>query len=253
MATTENYLHDILARVPSEEARRPSGHKGRHAATAGMPARKRWLPSEQVPFDDSPSGLRLKRTKRKKRSKEEPSAKTSLAQKPLEQIVVGKSRDGETRGPSAEAPSAVAVREGVAGPPGAGSLIPLEVLARHRVEAAAEEAARPCARELPRISAATKILEIKDDTPSAEEEVQSVRGTPTRVLCEQVVPILWYLDYKATKYGVSKAQRKIKELRARVQTEISSEQAQNRILAGERVRQTRALEQSEAARRADEE
>lgn len=86
------------ARVPSEEARRPSGHKGRHAATAGMPARKRWLPSEQVPFDDSPSGLRLKRTKRKKRSKEEPSAKTSLAQKPLEQIVVGKSRDGETRG-----------------------------------------------------------------------------------------------------------------------------------------------------------
>ncbi|OAE29845.1 hypothetical protein AXG93_339s1030 [Marchantia polymorpha subsp. ruderalis] len=44
------------ARVPSEEARRPSGHKGRHAATAGMPAMERCLPSEQVPFDDLPSG-----------------------------------------------------------------------------------------------------------------------------------------------------------------------------------------------------
>ncbi|OAE26643.1 hypothetical protein AXG93_793s1030 [Marchantia polymorpha subsp. ruderalis] len=198
-------------------------------------------------------------------------------------IVAGEGSDGKTCVPLAQAPSAVAVREGVAGPPGA----------------------------------ATKILETEDDTPSKEEEVQSVRGTPSGVLYEQVVPLLWYFDRKATKYGdsrqcgsyvelvknqtrikvatnpelmaldqkyrqlekrynflqdqcslsrklqktaiqlrdelVSKAQPEIEELRARVQTEISSGQAQNRILAGELVQQTRALEQSEAARRADEE
>lgn len=90
---------------------------------------------------------------------------------------------------------------GVAGPPGAGSPIPMEVLAGHGVEAAAEEAARPSARESLRISTATEILETEDDTPSEEEEVQSMRGTPTGVLYEQVVPLLRYLDRKATKYG----------------------------------------------------
>ncbi|OAE29773.1 hypothetical protein AXG93_3535s1010 [Marchantia polymorpha subsp. ruderalis] len=44
---------------------------------------------------------------------------------------------------------------------------------------------------------------------------------------------------------VSKAQRKIEELRARNETKINSKQAQNRILAGELVQQTRALEQRE--------
>ncbi|OAE32620.1 hypothetical protein AXG93_3515s1040 [Marchantia polymorpha subsp. ruderalis] len=93
------------------------------------------------------------------------------------------------------------VREGVASPPRAGSPTPLEVLAGHGVKAAVEEAARPSARESPRIFVTTEILETKDDTPSKEEEVQSVRGTPTGVLCEQVVPLLRYLDRKATKYG----------------------------------------------------
>lgn len=52
---------------------------------------------------------------------------------------------------------------------------------------------------------------------------------------------------------MSKAQRKIEERRARFETEINSEQAQNRILAEELVRQMRALEKSEATRKADEE
>ncbi|OAE31909.1 hypothetical protein AXG93_2894s1000 [Marchantia polymorpha subsp. ruderalis] len=59
----------------------------------------------------------------------------------------------------------------VVGPPGAGSPTPLEVLAGHGVEAASEEAARPSARESPRIYAATKILETEEDTPSEEEEL----------------------------------------------------------------------------------
>ncbi|OAE33325.1 hypothetical protein AXG93_4123s1000 [Marchantia polymorpha subsp. ruderalis] len=86
-------------------------------------------------------------------------------------------------------------------PTGASSPTPLEVLAGHGVEAAVEEAVQPSSRESPRISAATEILETEDDTPLEEEEVESVRGTPTGVLCKQVVPLLRYLDLKATKYA----------------------------------------------------
>ncbi|OAE23342.1 hypothetical protein AXG93_1660s1000 [Marchantia polymorpha subsp. ruderalis] len=289
------------SRVPSEEMRKPSGHRGRHAATARMPAMERCLPFEQVPFNDSPSsqGSTAQASSVQEQFREEPSGQTPSVQKPLEQVAAGEGRDGETRVPLAQAPLAVAVRAGVAGPSGADSPTPLEVLAGHGEEVAAEEAARPSARESPRISAATELLETEDDKPSEEEEVKSVRGTPTGVLCKQVVPLLWYLDRKATKYGdprqrgiyvelvrnrtqmkvatnpelmaldqkyrqleerynfledqctlsrklqktaiqlrdelVSKA-RKIEELRASVETEFSSEQAQNRILAGELVR-----------------
>lgn len=106
-----------------------------------------------------------------------PSVEVLLALKPLEHISTGEGRNAETRVPSAEAPSALPDQDDVVGPPGAGSPIPLEVLAGHEVEAAAEEAARPCARELPRISAATEILETEDDTPLKEEEVQQCRGS----------------------------------------------------------------------------
>ncbi|OAE35594.1 hypothetical protein AXG93_2841s1290 [Marchantia polymorpha subsp. ruderalis] len=156
------------ARVSLEEVRRLLGHRGRHAATAKMPAMERCLPSEQVPFDDSPSGQGLSA---QERCKEEPSAQRTsgqahLVHKPLEQVGTDKGTDGETR---------------------------------HGVEAIAEEAARSSSRESLRISAATEILEIKDDTPLEEEKVESVRGTPTGVLCEQVVPLLRYLNCKATK------------------------------------------------------
>ncbi|OAE22088.1 hypothetical protein AXG93_3084s1040 [Marchantia polymorpha subsp. ruderalis] len=226
-------------------------------------------------------------------------AEAPSALKPLEHIHTGEGRNAETHVPLAEASSAKPEWEDVADPPGAGSPTPLEVLAGHGVEAVADEATKPSARESPRISAATKILETEDDTPSEEEKVQSVRGTPTGVLCEQVVSLLRYLDRKATKYGdlrqcgsyvelvqnctrikvvtnlelmvldqkyrqleeryhflqdqcalsqklqkkaiqlrdeiVINARREIDELRAKVQTEVSAEQAQNRILADELV------------------
>ncbi|OAE27306.1 hypothetical protein AXG93_2817s1110 [Marchantia polymorpha subsp. ruderalis] len=208
---------DLPAQVLSEETRRPSGHRGRHAATARMPAMKRCLPSEQVPFDDSPlgQGPSAQAPSTQQRFREEPSAQghsaqgtsgqtpsaqTASAQKPLVQVAAGEGRDGETRVPSAQAPSAIAVRAGVAGLLGADSPTLLEVLAGHGVAAAAEEATRLNARDSPRISSATEILATKDDTPSEEEEVESVPSTPTGVLCEQVVPLLRYLDCKAIKY-----------------------------------------------------
>lgn len=46
-------------RVPSKEALRSLGHRGRHAATARTPTQERCLPLKQVPFDDSPSGQEL--------------------------------------------------------------------------------------------------------------------------------------------------------------------------------------------------
>ncbi|OAE18949.1 hypothetical protein AXG93_1976s1560 [Marchantia polymorpha subsp. ruderalis] len=129
-----------------------------------------------------------------------------------------------------------------------GFATPLKMLAGHGVEAAAEEAVRPSARESPRIWSAREIMESKDDTPLEKEEVQSVRGTPTGVLCEQVVPLLRYLDRKATKYGDPRQGGSYVEL-----TDSNVEQIQIRNLADELVRKTQALEQSEAARRVDEE
>ncbi|OAE34716.1 hypothetical protein AXG93_265s1010 [Marchantia polymorpha subsp. ruderalis] len=52
---------------------------------------------------------------------------------------------------------------------------------------------------------------------------------------------------------VSKFQREFEELRAKVQMEFIFEQAQNKIMAEELVRQTRLLEHSELAQKADEE
>ncbi|OAE18212.1 hypothetical protein AXG93_3354s1000 [Marchantia polymorpha subsp. ruderalis] len=40
-----------------------------------------------------------------------------------------------------------------------------------------------------------------DEWGSDEEEEQSVKGTPTTALCEQVVPLLRYLDRKVAKYA----------------------------------------------------
>ncbi|OAE33780.1 hypothetical protein AXG93_4587s1000 [Marchantia polymorpha subsp. ruderalis] len=159
---------------------------------------------------------------------------------------------------------------------------------------AAVEATRPCSRELPRSSVATEILDSEDeedkDLRSKGQEVESVQGTPTGVLCEQVVPLLRYLDRKAAKYAdphhrgsyvelvrnrtrikvatnpklqkavnqlrnnkAAEAQREFEKQRERIEAELNSERAQNCILAEELVRQTRLLEQSQIARQADEE
>lgn len=70
----------------------------------------------------------------------------------------------------------------------------------------------------------------------------------------------WALTWKLRKAAlklrdemVKRARRELNELRAKVQTDGSDERVQIRNLIEELVRKTRALEESEAARRADEE
>ncbi|OAE24932.1 hypothetical protein AXG93_2931s1780 [Marchantia polymorpha subsp. ruderalis] len=77
------------AQVPSEEALMPLGHKGRRAATARMLAQERCLPSEQLPFDDTPS--------EQEQFKVMPSAL-----RPPKSIPTSEGRDAKTRVPSAE-------------------------------------------------------------------------------------------------------------------------------------------------------
>ncbi|OAE32125.1 hypothetical protein AXG93_2912s1140 [Marchantia polymorpha subsp. ruderalis] len=136
------------ARTSSEEARRPSGQGRWHAAHANMLATEKCLASEQVPFDDSTSG---QEPSAQEQSREEPSAQRTSGQAPsaqtqLEQSTADEGRKEETRVPSmqeplAQAPSAVAVRAVEAGPPRASSPTPLELLAGHGAEVAAEEVA----------------------------------------------------------------------------------------------------------------
>ncbi|OAE33752.1 hypothetical protein AXG93_1264s1000 [Marchantia polymorpha subsp. ruderalis] len=242
------------AHTPWEEARRPSGQGRRHAAPASMPTTEKCLASEQVPLDDSTSS-------------QEPSAQTQL-EKPAED----EGKKEETREPSAQTPSAVAIWGGEACPPGARSPIPLEMLAERGVAVAAEEAARPSSRELLRISEATKILDTEDDTGSEDEEVESVRGSnesradspgpevpaaggevqlPTRTLCPLAKAAETALQLRDD--AAANTQRNFEEQRAKIEAELNSERAQNCILAVELVRQTRLLEQSELARKADEE
>ncbi|OAE31461.1 hypothetical protein AXG93_725s1510 [Marchantia polymorpha subsp. ruderalis] len=173
--------------------------------------------------------------------------------------------------------SAVAERTGEAGPTGERSPTPLEMLAESGAAVAAEEAARSSSRESPGISVATEILDSDDESSSEGQESESVKGTPTGVLCEQVVPLLRYLDRKTAKYADPRHRRSYVELKLQkevnqlreykaseaprefekqweeIKAELNSEQAQNCILAEELVRQTRLLEQCQIARRAEEE
>ncbi|OAE27168.1 hypothetical protein AXG93_4666s1400 [Marchantia polymorpha subsp. ruderalis] len=162
------------ARMPSGEALRPSG-QGRHqAAPTSMVATDRCLASEQVPFDDSTSG---QEPSAREKWREEPSAQGPSAQ-----------RTSANRTSEAGLPKAIADQTSEAALPKARSPTPLEMLAGSGAAVAAEEAARPSSRESPRNSVVIEILE--DDSGSEEEEVESVQGTPTGVLCEQVVPLL---------------------------------------------------------------
>ncbi|OAE21963.1 hypothetical protein AXG93_242s1480 [Marchantia polymorpha subsp. ruderalis] len=84
----------------------------------------------------------------------------------------------------------------------AGSLISHRIgyLGRSGAAVAATEATRRSSRKSPRKSVATEILDLEDeDSESEGQEVESVQGTPTGVLCEHVVPLLRYLDRKAAK------------------------------------------------------
>ncbi|OAE23711.1 hypothetical protein AXG93_2253s1220 [Marchantia polymorpha subsp. ruderalis] len=86
-----------------------------------------------------------------------------------------------------------------------GSPTALGILAGSSAAVAEADAMQPNSRESPGNSMATEILDLEDDgeeeSGSDEEEEQSVKGTPTAALCEQVVPLLRYLDRKVTKYA----------------------------------------------------
>lgn len=86
--------------------------------------------------------------------------------------------------------------ENLARPAKGGNPTPLEQLAERVVEAEAEGGAGP--------AEGVTVDFAGDRNPTEmplEEEVQSVQGTPTGVLCEQVVPILRYLDSKGRNTG----------------------------------------------------
>ncbi|OAE27805.1 hypothetical protein AXG93_1001s1000 [Marchantia polymorpha subsp. ruderalis] len=225
----------------------------------------RCLASEQVPFNDSTSSQEpsAQAPSAKEKCMEEPSAQRTSGEVPsaqiqLEQFAEDEGRKEETCVPSAQTPLAEAVRA-----------------------------------------------------------VESEQGTPTEVLCEQVVPLLRYLDRKAPRYAdhrhrgfyvelvrnrtgikvatnlelisldqkyqeleekksvmhrhvtlsrrlhktalqlrddaAAEAQRKIEKQHAKIKAELHSERAQNCILAEDLVRQTRLLEHSQIARKADKE
>ncbi|OAE28261.1 hypothetical protein AXG93_4492s1520 [Marchantia polymorpha subsp. ruderalis] len=260
------------ARTPLEEARRPSGQEKQHAAPKSGPTTDRCFASEQAPRERS---------------------------------ATDEGRKEETR-----APSAVADQVGGADLPGAGSPTALDILAGSGAAAATAEATQSNSRESPRISVATEIPDSEDEeeeSSSEEQEAESMQGTPTCVLCEQVVPLLRYLDRKVAKYGdprhrgsyvelvrnrtrtkvmtspllasldetvkdlelkndalrghlalsrklqkvvnkvrdekLAEAQKEFAKQREKLEAELDSEQAQNRILSEELVRQTRLLEQ----------
>ncbi|OAE31726.1 hypothetical protein AXG93_3384s2020 [Marchantia polymorpha subsp. ruderalis] len=264
-------------RTPSEEARRPLGQEKRHAAQTSVLATDRCFASEQVPFDDST--LSQEPSAHEKRG-EEPSAQRTSGQMPsaeLEESTKDEGRKEETR-----VHSAVADRAGEAGPSEARSPTALEILAGSEVAVATAEATRPSSRESPRISVATETLDSEDEDSGLEgQEVESVQGTPTRVLCEQVIPLLRYLDRKAAKELeekndtlhrhltllrklqkavlqlrddiVAKAQSEFEKLSATIEAELHSERIKNSTLAEKLVRQTRLLEQCQITRKADEE
>ncbi|OAE23442.1 hypothetical protein AXG93_961s1420 [Marchantia polymorpha subsp. ruderalis] len=81
------------------------------------------------------------------------------------------------------------------------STLTKELLGGSGAAVTAEEATRPSFKESPRICVATKILDSVDESSSEAQEVESVQGTPTGVMCEQVVPLLRYLDCKVAKYA----------------------------------------------------
>ncbi|OAE20166.1 hypothetical protein AXG93_1207s1000 [Marchantia polymorpha subsp. ruderalis] len=122
-----------------------------------------------------------------------------------------KGRKEETRvpsnqSPSAQAPSTVADHTGGADLSRAGSPTALDILAGSGAAAAAAEATQPNSQESLGNSMAIEILNLEDDedeSSSEEHEEESVQGTPTGVLCEQVVPLLRYLDRKVAKYGAT--------------------------------------------------
>ncbi|OAE30917.1 hypothetical protein AXG93_1640s1000 [Marchantia polymorpha subsp. ruderalis] len=131
------------------------------------------------------------------------------------------------------------------------------MLAGRGVEAAPEEATRPSGRESPRILAAKEILESEEETPSEEEEDQKYRNLEERYnFLQDQWALTRKLQMAALKLQdemVERVRRELNELRAKFHMDLSDKRVQIRNLIEELVRKTRALEESEATRRADEE
>ncbi|OAE30616.1 hypothetical protein AXG93_1037s1020 [Marchantia polymorpha subsp. ruderalis] len=304
---------DADASEKTPPAKRPSGVKTCRVdptasrTTASRPTASRSTESRP----DSPTANRTDpATIVRAPSADTPPAKTPSAQIAPEEQAVEAGGARVTKVTAAPTPSRTEDRAGT-GAQAVGSPTALDILAGSGAAVAAEAAARHSSRESPRDSVATEILETEDETSSEEQEADSVRGTPTGVLCEQIVPLLRYLDRKAAKYASSrkpqsyveivksrtrskvaiwatrcqtlemrntalqqhlaitkrlhqtlqqqredaatKAQADVELMRAKIELELQEERRQNRILTEELARQTRALEEGQSTRKADEE
>ncbi|OAE34718.1 hypothetical protein AXG93_700s1000 [Marchantia polymorpha subsp. ruderalis] len=223
------------ARTPSAEARRPSGQGRQHAAPTNVPTTDRCFASEQTQCEGTDEG-----------------------------------RKEEARVPSAQALSAVADQTEGADLSGAGFSTALDILAGSSAAAAASEATQPNSRESPGNSVATEILnseDKEDESSSEEQEEESVQGTPITALCEQVVPLLSLLAFldetiknlrlkndalrgqlvilrkvqkavhKMHEEKLEEAKKEWVKQREKLAEDLDYEQAQNRILLEELVRQ----------------
>ncbi|BBN19980.1 hypothetical protein Mp_8g15400 [Marchantia polymorpha subsp. ruderalis] len=205
-------------------ASRPSGVKTRKVyptpsrTTAGRPTASRTTESQP----DSPTARRMgPTTSVRTPSADAPSARTPSAQIAPEGQAAEAGGARVTKVTAASTPSQTEDRAGT-GAQAVGSPTALDILAGSGAAVAAEAAARHSSRESPRDSVATEILETEDDTSSEEQEADSVQKTPTGVLCEQIVPLLRYLDRKTSKYASAlKPQSYVETIRRRTRSKVA--------------------------------
>ncbi|OAE28135.1 hypothetical protein AXG93_638s1230 [Marchantia polymorpha subsp. ruderalis] len=231
------------SRTPWAEARRPPDQEKQHATPTNVPAADRCFPSEQVPFADSILGNSGQEPLAQGPSGEPPSAEAQREK--IDEGEEGKTRVPLAQPPSAQASSAVDAfgaaalvatdQAGGAGLLETGFPTALDILAGSSAAAIAAEAeaTQPNSWESPGNSVATEILNSEDDgdeSGSDEEEEQSVKGTPTTALCEQVAPLLRYLDRKVAKRTRTKV--RISSLLASLDEDIKDLRLKNEALRG---------------------
>lgn len=206
-------------------ASRPSGVKTRRVyptpsrTTASRPTASRSTESRP----DSPTARRTgPATSVRTPSADAPSAKTPSAQIAPEGQAAEAGGARVTEVTAASTPSETEDRAGT-GAQALGSPTALDILAGSGVAVAAEAAARHNSRESPRDSVATEILKTEDETNSEEQEADSVQKTPTGVLCEQIIPLLRYLDRKTSKYsGTGKPQSYVETVKRRTRSKVAT-------------------------------
>ncbi|OAE25582.1 hypothetical protein AXG93_2982s1020 [Marchantia polymorpha subsp. ruderalis] len=242
------------AHVLLEEACRPSGQRDRLAAMARMPTPEVCVASKQVPFDDAPSAQApLAQGPSGQVLFKMPSEEAPLALRPSAHIPKDKGRDAGTRVPSAVAPSTEGATElplaepeleDLAAPTGVVPLLRyLDRKAAKYGEPRQGKSYVELVRHRTRIKVAANRELIAQD--------QKYRNLEERY---NFLQDQWALARKLQKAGLKlRDEMMANARRAKVQTDSSVQQIQIRNLADELVRKTQALEQSEAARRVDEE